>query len=152
MAVRKTKKKDKLRGQREHGKGNTKNRRGSGSKGGKGRGGSHKNKWSKYYLDFGGTKKMVPQKKLVALNIDELETALDKLVAGKKAEIKGSEIFIDGKIAHIGKILSRGNTSKKLVLKNIKASEKAREKILAAGGRIDAAGKKGSGEAKEEKK
>lgn len=150
MTGRKTRKKDKLRGQRTHGKGDTKNRRGSGSKGGKGRGGSHKNKWSKYYLDFGGTKKMVPQKKLVALNLDELETALDNLVARKKAEIKGSEIFIDGKVAHIGKILSRGTISKKLALKNIKASEKAREKILAAGGRIEAAEKKESGA--EEKK
>ncbi|MEM0359809.1 MAG: uL15m family ribosomal protein [Candidatus Diapherotrites archaeon] len=137
MSVRKRRKKDKLRGQRTHGKGDTKNRRGSGSKGGKGRGGSHKNKWSKYYLEFGGTKKMTPKKKPLALNVGDLEKKAEQLALEKKAEIKGNEIFIDGKNAGIGKILSRGNVSKKFFLKNVRVSAKAREKIIAAGGKIE---------------
>lgn len=135
MALRKRRKKDKLRGQRTHGKGNTKNKRGAGSRGGRGRAGSHKHKYSKYYKTFGGKKQMKPKKKPRALNLSELNSVLKELVEKKKAEIKGDEIFIDGKIAGIGKILSRGKIEKKLVLKNVKVSKKALEKITTAGGR-----------------
>ena len=53
MPERTRRKKNKLRGNRTHGKGNTKNHRGAGSKGGRGRAGSHKHKFSKYYKTFG---------------------------------------------------------------------------------------------------
>lgn len=137
MSVRKRKKKDKQRGMRTHGKGNTKNSRGAGSRGGRGRAGSHKHKYSKYYESFGGTKHMKPAKKKKSLNILELETAVKSLIAKKKAEERNGSIFIDGKKAGISKILGRGTPTKKLVLKNIKASSRATEKIVKAGGKVE---------------
>ena len=58
MVVRRRKKKNKLRGQRTHGGGGTKNRRGAGCRGGVGKAGSHKHKFSKYYVEFGIKKKL----------------------------------------------------------------------------------------------
>ncbi len=136
MSVRKRRKKDKQRGMRTHGKGNTKNSRGAGSRGGRGRAGSHKHKYSKYYADFGGKKAMKPAKKGKAINLSELENLVEVLVSRKKAEERDGKIFIDGKKAGISKILSRGIIKKRLVLKNIKASRKATEKIVKAGGTI----------------
>ncbi len=149
MVVRKGKKKDKQRGMRTHGKGNTKNSRGAGSRGGRGRAGSHKHKFTMYYDDFGGQKAMKPRPKNRALNLCELEMELEKLVAKKKVEMQGNTYVIDGRKAKIGKILARGNIEKKLVLKNISVSKKALEKIEAAGGKLESV-KAAPGEAKTE--
>ncbi len=148
---RKRKKKDKQRGMRTHGKGNTKNSRGAGTRGGRGKAGSHKHKYSKYYKEFGGKKAMKPKKKPKALNLSELETELPGLLEKKKAVEKGGKVFLDGKTAGIGKILSRGSIKYKLSLKNIKASEKAAEKIIAAGGEILAEEKKAEKKGEKEK-
>jgi len=143
--VRKRRKKDKQRGMRTHGKGNTKNKRGAGSRGGRGRAGSHKHKFAKYHDTFGGKKRMRPRKKPKALNLEELDSIIAKLLEKKRASKEGDSIVIDGKLAGIGKVLSRGTIKKKLVLKNIKASAKAAEKIAAAGGRVEEPGKRAEG-------
>ena len=53
MVVRKRRKVNKQLGERTHGHGDTKNWRGSGNRGGVGRAGSHKHKFSKYWMTFG---------------------------------------------------------------------------------------------------
>jgi len=137
MTVRKRRKKDKQRAMRTHGHGNTKNARGAGSRGGRGRAGSHKHKYSKYYDSFGGTKSMKAAKKGNAVNLSEMDSIAEKLIAKNKAEKIGDEIIIDGSIAKIDKILARGTFKNKLVFKNVDISERARAKIIEAGGRIE---------------
>ena len=73
MTIRKRKKKNKLRGHRTHGKGDTKNHRGAGSRGGVGRAGSHKHKFTKYYGEFGTEKKKVAGKPIgPSINLDQI--------------------------------------------------------------------------------
>ncbi len=140
MVVRKRRRVNRLRGQRTHGAGDTKNRRGGGCRGGRGKGGSHKHKFSKYYMDFGTERKQVlPQRVVVAINIEQLQQRLPAFVAEGKAEKSGGFFVVDGHKAGIGKILSMGSLQEKLLLRNVTASKKAREKIIAAGGVIEEA-------------
>ena len=56
MVVRKRRKKNRMRGSRTHGCGGTKQKRGSGGRGGVGLAGGHKHKFSLYYADHFGEK------------------------------------------------------------------------------------------------
>ena len=77
MTVRKRKKKNILRGHRTHGHGDTKNGRGAGSRGGVGRAGSHKHKFTKYAGEFGIEKKQVIGKPIgPSMNLDQIEQML----------------------------------------------------------------------------
>lgn len=144
MTVRKRKKKNKLRGQRTHGKGDTKNKRGSGNKGGKGRAGSHKHKFTKYYGFFGSEKKRIIGKpKLMSVNLDDIQKLVPVWEKENKVEKRGKAIFLDGKIAGIGKVLGRGSIDFPLFLKNVKVSSKAIVKIEKADGKIMEAGEEG---------
>jgi large subunit ribosomal protein L15 len=118
-------KNDRLRGNRSHGKGNTKNDRGSGCKGGKGRGGSFKHKFSKYYVTIGTKSRLKPKKELKTINLCDLE-----FISQDKTEINLKDLGYD-------KILGKGNISKKLIIKNAQATEKAKQKIEQAGGKIE---------------
>jgi large subunit ribosomal protein L15 len=135
MVIRKRKKKNKLRGNRTHGKGNTKNKRGAGSRGGRGRAGSTRHK-RMLFLTEEKKKRLKPKKKLAAINLKELEKLLDKLESEKKLVLDNGLIVVDGKKLGFGKVLSRGNIKRKIKLINAKASEKAYEKIINAGGTI----------------
>lgn len=139
MVVRRRKKKNKLRGQRTHGAGNTKNRRGSGSRGGVGKAGSHKHKYSLYWKDFGKHSVMQEkQKQPNALNLEEFNSCLNEWLEKKLVEKTALGFEIDGKKIGVGKILGRGIANSKLLLKNIAVSASAAEKILKAGGKIEA--------------
>ncbi len=118
-------KNDRLRGNRSHGKGNTKNDRGSGCKGGKGRGGSFKHKFSKYYVTIGIKTTLKPKEKLKTINLVDLD-----LLTKDKTEINLKELGYD-------KILAKGNLTKKLIIKNALVTEKAKEKIELAGGKVE---------------
>ncbi len=118
-------KKDRLRGNRSHGKGNTKNNRGSGCKGGKGRGGSFKHKFSKYYVTIGKRITQLPKQKPKTINLIDLQ-----ILSKDKTEI-------DLKEYGYGKILGKGNLTKKLIIKNAQATKKAQEKIEAQGGKVE---------------
>ncbi len=136
MVVRRSKKTNKLRGQRYHGKGNTKNRRGAGVRGGVGRAGSTKHKFSKYYVDFGTKIRLKPKNKGDSINLSELEKYLNTKLEKKLIE-KNNEIFVvDGKKCSLGKILGRGDINIKVETKNIKVTQNAKEKIEAIGGKI----------------
>lgn len=143
MTVRKRKRKNKLRGSRTFGTGNTKHKRGSGCKGGKGRAGSHKHKYSKYHDTFGVTIRLKPGKQEgTEMNLQQIEQNLEKWLSGKLIEKSSDAYIIDCKKLGIRKILSRGSIARKLIIKNASLSEKAREKILASKGTIEEAKEK----------
>ena len=146
MVVRRRKKKNKLRGNRTFGQGNTKRRRGSGSRGGTGRAGSHKHKFSKYYVDFGVKRKLKAKEKGEAINLGQLNELLPRFLVEQKAEKKGNMIVVDGKKMGIAKLLGAGKIEEKVLVRNVSLSGRAKEKIEAAGGKIEVtegAGEKG---------
>lgn len=136
MVVRRKKKTNKLRGQRSHGKGDTKNKRGAGVRGGVGKAGSHKHKFSKYYTDFGVKKRLKPKQKGDAVNVSDLEKYLNKKLEKKLVEKNNDVFIVDGKKCGLDKILGRGQTKIKVETINVKAVEKAKEKIEELGGKI----------------
>ncbi|MBI2530264.1 MAG: uL15 family ribosomal protein [Candidatus Diapherotrites archaeon] len=143
MTVRKRKRKNKLRGSRTFGTGNTKHKRGSGCRGGKGRAGSHKHKYSKYYDTFGVTLRLKPRKlKGNEMNLWQVDENIEGWLSGKMIEKSGDAYVIDCKKLGIRKILSKGNLARKVILRNAQLSEKAREKIIASKGIIEEAGEK----------
>jgi large subunit ribosomal protein L15 len=137
MVVRRRKKTNKLRGKRHHGKGNTKNRRGSGIRGGVGKAGSHKHKYSKYYTEFGIKIRLKPKEKGDSINISELENYLNKKLQKELVEKNNDVFVVDGKKCRLHKILGRGNTTIKVETKNVKATPDAKAKIEEAGGKIE---------------
>ena len=144
MVVRKRRKKNKMRGNRLHGHGNTANRRGSGSRGGVGRAGSHKHKFSKYYMTFGTKIKLKKnnvtkrqEAKCNAITLEELQNMAPMLLKKKIATMNGSTIEVDAKKAGFTKVIAKGNVWEKFLLKNCAATRKATERILAAGGSIE---------------
>ncbi|MBI5554197.1 MAG: uL15 family ribosomal protein [Candidatus Diapherotrites archaeon] len=136
--LRKRKKKEKLRGQRTHGKGDTKNRRGAGSRGGRGRAGSHKHKFSLYWKDFvkGHKIRLKPKSSEKTISLEQLQEILPRLLAQKKAVQQGSRVLLDGHQLEFTKVLSTGTVQVPLQLTNIRVTPKAKEKIKAAGGSV----------------
>jgi len=134
MTVRRRRKKNKLRGQRTMGAGGTKNRRGAGSRGGRGKAGSRKHKIATFGVK---TKKyrLKPEIKMKEINLGELDKKLDMLVAKGKVIKEGDKYVVDKKSGY-GKVLSRGETKKEIVLK-INASIDAVKKVIAAGGSFE---------------
>jgi len=139
MSDRKRRKKNKLLGQRTRGAGNTKNRRGAGSRGGRGKAGSNKHK----FHSVGRLKpikyRLKSEKKGEAIAVGRLNEMLDILVAKGKAKKEGDKYTVDHK-SGFEKILSQGIVTKKIVLR-INASAKAIEKIIKAGGKFEYAKK-----------
>jgi len=154
MVVRRRRRVNKLLGSRTRGHGDTKNRRGGGTRGGRGLAGSHKHKFTKYYGKFGKEKKRVlGGKEVRAINIDQLMQLMPKLLATGAAHEENGFIVVDGGRAMLDKLLSRGMPGGKIVLRNMRASKKTVEKIEKAGGRVEAlegSGEEGSGETQEE--
>lgn len=137
MVVRKRRKKNKLRGNRTHGKGNTKNKRGAGSRGGRGKAGARKHKKGMYREIIKKKPKLKPREKGIAINIDELDRIVEKLKKENKAEYSDEFVVIDGKKLGFEKILSRGVLTHKVKIINAKLSQKARKKILEGGSIIE---------------
>ena len=139
MVVRKRRKKNKMRGNRTHGAGDTKHRRGAGSRGGRGRAGSHKHKYSLYYKDFGVKRKLKPKAKAESVNLEFISGKIPAWIENGKAKKEGGLVIINGKVLGFGKILGGGNISEKIKVLNAAVSEKAAEKISRAGGLVEGA-------------
>jgi len=146
MVVRKKKKVRKMRGTRSYGYGSHKKHRGGGSRGGRGKAGMHKHKWSyvvKYEPDhFGkrGFKRPVAAtKKVKAINVSGLEKLA--VAAGKK-KINLAELGYD-------KVLGSGKISTALKVSAGSFSKGAVEKIEAAGGKVIVIGKSEEAEIEE---
>jgi len=122
-------KNDRLRGKRSHGTGNTKNHRGAGSKGGRGRAGSFKHKFSKFYPVLGKRKIMKPRLKGKTKLREITIYNLDLLIKDAK-EVNLKELGYD-------KVIGFGKITKAITLKNAKVTAVAKQKIEAAGGKVE---------------
>ncbi|MCX6769792.1 MAG: uL15 family ribosomal protein [Candidatus Micrarchaeota archaeon] len=138
MATRQKKRSRKFFGTRNHGKGNTKNRRGKGGKGGWGRAGMHKHRFTyitrfeRDWMAHGGrfgfhnvTKKRVP-----IVNLYEIEQLA---ASGKLEKREGFDYF-----EFPGKVLGTGIITKPVKILALAFSEGAAAKIKKAGGSIEA--------------
>ena len=129
MPKREKRRKVKFRGKRRCGRGNVKNRRGAGCRGGVGGAGLQKHRFTwitKYdpgHFGVGGFKRR-NAKKVPSINLYEINTMADK---GKLNE---------GKFEFEGKVLGCGELRHPVSLKALSWSKRAEEKIKKAGGEI----------------
>jgi large subunit ribosomal protein L15 len=126
----KRKKVVKMRGSKWHGYGSKKKHRGSGSQGGKGQAGQFKHK--KTFFKRWGKAKQPRFKSLEQRNVRAKEKAINirdlVKLAGEKMEIDASEFGY-------GKVLSEGILERPVTIKAKTFSERAKQKIEAAGGK-----------------
>lgn len=149
MPRRRKKRGGKFLGTRSHGKGDTKNARGKGCRGGVGMAGSHKHKWSyivKYEPQRFGVHGFSPvrRKKARSMNLYEIDQLAEK---GAIPEKEGRREF-----EFDGKILGCGEITFPIVVKAVSFSKKASEKIKKRGGEAIVKEKKEKKEEKVEKK
>ena len=145
MQKRKSKKINKLRGQRSAGYGFTKGHRAAGQRGGKGMAGSKKHHYIKVMIEnpryFGKWGFKRPQKlleNLVVLNIGEIDESADRLVEKGIATMTGKRYNIDVSKLGIDRILGSGKVTRKLNLTGVQSiTNRAREKVTGVGGTID---------------
>ena len=145
MQKRRPKKIHKMRGRRAAGYGFSAGHRASGQRGGKGRAGSKKHHYIKVIQEdpnyFGKHGFKRPQRiirETVAVNVGQLDEAAERLLARGLATKKGAQYTIDVSQLGIDKVLGSGKVTKKLNLVGVKEiSDRAREKIVAAGGTVD---------------
>lgn len=137
MGKTKTKK---FRGSRTCGGGTHKNRRGGGSRGGRGNAGGCKHhfvKMLKQGLSYGkrGFKSLYKDK--VTVNVGEIDEAIEQLVAEGLAEKKEDGYHIN--LTHIGidKLLGSGKVTKPLFIIAKEFSDSAKQKIENAKGSIN---------------
>lgn len=142
----KDRKTQKKRGSRTHGYGNTQKHRGAGSRGGHGMAGSKKHKWqhvSKFMPGYFGHRGFKRPREIVCrektINVRDLDEGIEKLVKNKMAVKSGGSYNVDLTALGFDKLLGSGDVKSKLNVKVCKCSSKAKEKIEAAGGSIEAA-------------
>lgn len=133
IMARKEKQKKKYLGQRSHGRGNTKRRRGGGCRGGRGMGGIDKHKWSwamnndkDHFGKFGfsnPTRKNVKVTHLYEINQKALLNKLEK---------KGDKYQFEFR----GKILATGKVTVPLAIKAQAWSKNVEKKLSESGGEI----------------
>ena len=145
MLKTKSPKSSKMRGSSSHGRGFKKRARGSGNRGGFGRAGTGRGADSKhqqfskkfgksYFGKKGFTSVSKSENKTISLKA--LENSLNMLIEKKLIELKGDLYIIDLKKIGFDKVLSNGNLTKKLEIKNGLASKKAIEKIEKLSGKV----------------
>ena len=129
----------KQRGSRTHGWGRVGQHRAGGSRGGHGKAGFHKHKWSyviKYEPDYFGKKGFTSPKsvrrKVNVINVGVLDEMAEKLSTRKEKD----KFFIDLESLGYTKLLGTGNVTKPLIVKVLSCSSSATEKIKEAGGQI----------------
>lgn len=133
MTRRQAKRKTKMRGSRFHGFGNVKNKRGKGCRGGVGRAGLHKHKFSwttRYNPDYLRANGFVAHtfRDVPTMNLFEVSNLMEKGSMEKK----------DGKF-HFefrGKILGSGELRHPIVLKALSWSKIAERKVKESGGEL----------------
>lgn len=146
MQKRKSKKINKMRGRRAAGYGFSAGHRASGQRGGKGKAGTKKHHYIKtmieegpdYFGKHGFKRPQKLQEEISVVNVGELDSGADRLVAAGLATMKGKRYIIDVAALGADKVLGSGKVKKKLDLKGVRhISERAREKITSVGGTID---------------
>lgn len=141
MVVRKRKKHRKFRGRRTY-HGAHKKWRGGGSRGGRGKAGLHKHKWTytvKYAPEhFGKVGFKRPQKvvkKVRAINLKELDQLAEKLLEQKLAEKEDDKIKINLLKLGYEKVLGFGKVTKPLIVEAKFFSKQAIKKLEEAKGK-----------------
>lgn len=133
----------KMRGSRTHGYGNAQKHRGAGSRGGRGMAGSKKQKWmhiSKNFPDYLGKKGFKRAKSLIVtdltINLSKIELLLDSWVKDGKAKKEAKKYSVNLKELGYDKLLGSGKVVNALNITVDKCSEKARQKVEAASGKV----------------
>ncbi len=135
MVVRRRKKyRKKLGGRTYHG--NTKNRRGHGTKGGKGWSGRWGQKLIRAIQVIRPEKGFSPvrRREVVVINVSELE---DLAISGVLPKEDERYVF-DASAFGVHKVLGRGSISVPVVVRNAVVTERAASKIQEAGGEVEA--------------
>jgi large subunit ribosomal protein L15 len=135
MVERQRRKKNKVRGERTHSKGDTKNNRGAGCRGGRGRAGACKGKFASLGRLDPRKYRLKSNDKGAIISLGNLDITLERLVTKGKVVKEKDTYIIDSKSGY-EKILSQGNTDKKLIVR-INATDKAIDKIIAAKGKFE---------------
>jgi large subunit ribosomal protein L15 len=137
--IRRRKKSRKLRGSRTHTWGQVGQHRAKGQKGGRGNTGGHKGGWVKtikFNPDYFGKHGFTRYERLVTkdltINVGEIDQNAEKLSKEKQEKMP----VIDLNSLGYTKVLGSGKVTKALVVKAEIFSEKAREKIEEAGGKV----------------
>lgn len=140
-------------GNRTMGAGNTKNRRGKGSRGGVGRAGFHKHK-RMHYLVTEGTSTTMPgfvnesRRHICEMGLGEIAGAIEKGKYNSEGGMYHVDIRIKGKVV---KLLGNGNFSYKALISTDKFSKSAKEKVEGAGGKVIVHAKESAGKGAEGK-
>ncbi|MEM2122244.1 MAG: uL15 family ribosomal protein [Candidatus Bathyarchaeia archaeon] len=132
----------KLRGSRTHGWGISGQHRGIGMKGGHGKAGWCKHKWT-HVVKYGRSSisekgfRNPTSKSLSVLNLSQLGDLIHKLKASDELlSMKGDKYFIDLKALGYEKLLGNGRIEIPIIVSVPKYSEKAKKKLEDAGGSI----------------
>jgi large subunit ribosomal protein L15 len=132
----------KQRGSRTHGYGQIGQHRSGGGRGGHGKAGFDKHKWTyvlKYdptYWEKTGFVPGRPSGKANIINVGELDDLVGKLESEKKLEKREKKIFLDLEDLGYDKLLGMGKISKPVLVKVASYSEAASKKLEEAGGQI----------------
>jgi len=151
MVVRKESKSRKQRGKRTHGWGMGKKHRGAGNRGGRGRAGLGKRGAQKKTLPLSQGKKavgkvannntgmeVVRNQAIIAntINLSKLSNQIESWVKSEKAKKTKDVYSVDLSRLGYDKLLSDGELNKKINITIMAHSIKAKEKLEAAGGKI----------------
>lgn len=141
MVVRREKKSKYYRGSRTHGWGRVGQHRRSGRKGGRGRAGFHKHKWTwvmayskEYFGKHGFTRhpSLVPSWRII--NVGKLDEIAEEMVKRGLARVEEGKIHVDLLKLGYNKVGGSGRVTKPLVVYALEATENAVRKIEEAGG------------------
>jgi large subunit ribosomal protein L15 len=133
----------KYRGSRTHGYGQIGQHRCRGGRGGTGKAGFDKHKWTyvlkhdpEYWLKKGFVSARTLNKKVNVINVGKLDDLADKLESEKKLEKKEKKIVLNLESLGYDKLLGTGEVSKPMIVKVAAYSESASRKLEEAGGQI----------------
>ena len=131
------------RGSRTHGWGQIGQHRAGGGRGGHGKAGLDKHKWTyvikhdpDYFKKKGFVSTRTLGRKVSVINVGKLDDLADKLESEKKLERKNKKIFLDLESLGYDKLLGTGEIIKPMLVKVASYSEAASRKLEEAGGQI----------------
>jgi len=142
MTVRRVKKVRKFRGHRTYGTGSHKKARGAGNRGGRGKAGMHKHKWSltvqseeRIFGKHGFKRPQAAVKEIRAINLKKLDSITEELLKHKLAVKEDDKIKIDVMKLGFEKVLGGGKISHALILEAKLFSKSTIKKLEKAGGK-----------------
>ncbi|OYT61795.1 MAG: 50S ribosomal protein L15 [Thermofilum sp. ex4484_15] len=147
MSVRREKKSRSLRGWRTHSWGRVGQHRRSGRKGGRGKAGLHKHKWSwvvKYQPDYFGKRGFTRHPSITpipkTINVGEVNERVKEWLAEGKVTKEGNAYLVDLPSLGYSKLLGRGEVTLPLIIKVLSATKSAISKVEEAGGKVEVVG------------